>query len=61
MAADGLAVRLPDTMKVRGRLRAVWLALLLAAAAGWVAVGVYGGTPEDTLGSHRIFLSLFLF
>jgi Septum formation/Bacterial PH domain len=48
-------------MKVRGRLRGVWLALWLAGAAGCVAVGLYGDTPEDTLGSHRLFLSLFLF
>jgi hypothetical protein len=45
----------PDTLKVRGRLRGVWL-----GAAGSIAVGVYGDTPEDTLGSHRLFLSLFL-
>jgi hypothetical protein len=51
----------PDTLKVRGRLRAAWLALWLAGAAGCVAVGLYGDTPEDTLGSHQIFLSLFLF
>jgi hypothetical protein len=51
----------PDTMKVRGRLRGVWLALWLAGAAGCVLVGLYGDTPEDTLGSHQIFLSLFLF
>jgi len=48
-------------MKVRGRLRAVWLPLWLAAAAGCVPLGMYGDTPEDTLGSHQIFLSLFLF
>ena len=48
-------------MKVRGRLRGVWLALWLAGAAGCIAIGVYGDTPEDTLGSHRLFLSLFLF
>jgi Bacterial PH domain len=47
-------------LKVRGRLRGVWLALWLAGAAGCVAVGLYGDTPEDTLGSHQIFLSLFL-
>ena len=51
----------PDTLKVRGRLRGVWLALWLAGAAGCVLVGLYGDTPEDTLGSHRLFLSLFLF
>jgi hypothetical protein len=51
----------PDTLKVRGRLRAVWLPLWLAAAAGCVPLGMYGDTPEDTLGSHQIFLSLFLF
>ena len=50
-----------DTLKVRGRLRGVWLALWLAGAAGCVAIGLYGDTPEDTLGSHGIFLSLFLF
>jgi hypothetical protein len=61
MAADRPAVRPPDTLKVRGRLRAAWLALWLAGAAGCVAVGLYGDTPEDTLGSHQIFLSLFLF
>jgi hypothetical protein len=55
------AARPPDTMKVRGRLRAVWLPLGLAAAAGCVPLGMYGDTPEDTLGSHQIFLSLFLF
>ena len=48
-------------MKVRGRLRGVWLALWLAGAAGCVAVGLYGDTPADTLGSHLLFLSLFLF
>ena len=37
-----------DTMKVRGRLRGVWLALWLAGAAGCVLVGVYEDTPEDT-------------
>jgi Septum formation len=31
-----------DTMKVRGRLRGVWLALWLASAAGCVLGGVYG-------------------
>ena len=51
----------PDTLKVRGRLRGGWLALWLAGAAGCVVVGLYGDTPEDTLGSHQIFLSLFLF
>ncbi|MGH3339652.1 MAG: septum formation family protein, partial [Propionibacteriaceae bacterium] len=61
MAADRPVVRPPDTLKVRGRLRAAWLALWLAGAAGCVAVGLYGDTPEDTLGSHQIFLSLFLF
>jgi hypothetical protein len=61
MAADRPAVRPPDTLKVRGRLRPAWLALWLAGAAGCVAVGLYGDTPEDTLGSHQIFLSLFLF
>ena len=55
------AARPPDTMKVRGRLRALWLALWLAAAVGCVLLGMYGDTPEDTLGSHQIFLSLFLF
>ena len=34
-------------MKVRGRLRAVWLALWLAGAAGCVALGIYGDTPES--------------
>jgi hypothetical protein len=51
----------PDTIQVRGRLRAVWLALGLAAAVGCVPLGMYGDTPEDTLGSHQIFLSLLLF
>ena len=55
------AAKPPDTMKVRARLRALWLALLLAAAVGCVPLGMYGDTPEDTLGSHQIFLSLFLF
>jgi Septum formation len=53
IAAYGPAARQLDTMKVRGRLRAVWLALWLAGAAGCVAVGFYGDT--------RLFLSLFLF
>ena len=60
MAADRPVVRPPDTLKVRGRLRAAWLALWLAAAAGCVAVGLYRDTPEDTPGSHQIFLTLFL-
>jgi hypothetical protein len=51
----------PDTLKVRGRLRALWLALSLAGGAGCVAIGLYGDSPEDTLGSHQVFLSLFLF
>jgi hypothetical protein len=34
-------------MKVRGRLRGVWLALWLAGAAGCVALGIYGDTPES--------------
>jgi hypothetical protein len=59
------AARPPDTLKVRGRLRGVWLALWLAGAAGCVAVGLsvrlYGDTPEDTLGPPQIFLSFFLF
>ena|GEM_PF-6278570 len=54
------AARPPDTIKVRGRVRALWLALWLAAAVGCVLLGMYGDTPEDTLGSHQIFLSLFL-
>jgi hypothetical protein len=61
MAADQPAARPVDTEKVRARLRAVWLPLWLTAAAGCVLVGMYGDTPEDTLGSHQIFLSLFLF
>jgi hypothetical protein len=61
MAADRPTARPPDTVKVRGRLRGVLLALWLAGAAGCVLVGLYGDTPEDTLGSHQIFLSLFLF
>jgi hypothetical protein len=59
MAADRPAVRPPDTLKARGRLRAAWLALGLAGTAECIAVGVCGDTPEDTLGSHQIFLSLF--
>jgi DivIVA domain-containing protein len=55
LAADRPAVRPPDTMKVRGRLRGLWLALWLAGAAGCIALGVYGDTPED-----RLFLALFL-
>jgi hypothetical protein len=54
------AAQPPDTVKVRGRLRAVWLPLWLAAAVGCVPLGMYGDTPEDTLGSHQVFLSLFL-
>jgi hypothetical protein len=46
-------------MKVRGRLRAVWLPLWLAGAAGCVLVGVYEDTPEP--GSHVWWLPLFLF
>jgi hypothetical protein len=53
MAADQPAARPVDTEKVRARLRAVWLPLWLAAAAGCVLVGMYGDT--------QIFLSLFLF
>jgi hypothetical protein len=49
-----------DTLKVRGRLRGVWLALWLAGAAGCVAVGVYGYTP-DLPESHRSYLSFALF
>jgi len=50
-----------DTLKVRGRLRAVWLALWLAGAAGCVAVGLYEDTAEP--GRHAwwwlpLFLSL---
>jgi hypothetical protein len=52
-------------MKVRGRLRGVWLALWLAGAAGCIAVGVYGDTPEPEStplpGSHAWWLPLFLF
>jgi hypothetical protein len=47
MAADGPAARRLDTMKVRARLRGVWLALWLAGAAGCVALGLYGDTPES--------------
>jgi hypothetical protein len=48
-----------DTLKVRGRLRGVWLALWLAGAAGCVAVGLYEDKPEP--GSHAWwFLTLFL-
>ena len=60
MAADRPAAQPPDTVKVRGRLRAVWLPLWLAAAVGCVPLGMYGDTPEDTLGSHQVFLSVFL-
>jgi Septum formation len=49
-----------DTMKVRGRLRAVWLPLWLAGAAGCVLVGVYEGVYEDTP-NHVWWLPLFLF
>jgi Bacterial PH domain len=59
MTSDGPAAQPPDTVKVRGRLRAVWLPLWLAAA-GCVPLGMYGDTPEDTFGSHQIFLSVFL-
>jgi hypothetical protein len=55
------SARPPNTMKVRGQFRALWMALWLAGAAGCVAFGIYGDSPEDTLGSHQIFLSLFLF
>jgi hypothetical protein len=41
------AARPPDTFKVRGRLRGVWLALWLAGAAGCVALGIYDDTPES--------------
>ena len=34
-------------MKVRGRRRGIWLALWLAGAAGCVAFGIYGDTPES--------------
>ena len=60
MAADRPAAQPPDTVKVRGQLRAVWLPLWLAAAVACVPLGMYGDTPEDTLGSHQIFLSVFL-
>ena len=54
-----------DTLRVRGRLRGVWLALWLAGAGGCVVVGVYGDTPgpESTPlpGSHVWWLPLFLF
>jgi hypothetical protein len=60
MAADRPAAQPPDTMKVRGRLRAVWLPLWLAAAAGGVLVGVYEGVYEDTP-NHVWWLPLFLF
>jgi hypothetical protein len=57
MAADGPAARRLDTMKVRARLRGVWLALWLAGAAGCVALGLYGDTPESP---HEWWLLLFL-
>ena len=40
-------------MKVRGRLRGVWLALWVASAAGCVLIGLYG--------DHAWWLPLFLF
>jgi hypothetical protein len=65
LAADRPAVHAPDTMNVRGRLRGFWLALWLAGAAGCIAVGVYGDTPEPEStplpGSHAWWLPLFLF
>ena len=50
-----------DTLKVRSRLRRVWLALSLAGASGCVAVGLYADPPEPA--SHAwwwlpLFLSL---
>ena len=47
-----------DTLKVRGRLRRVWLALWLAGASGCVAVGLYEDAPEPA--SHAWWLPLFL-
>ncbi|HLM20908.1 MAG TPA: septum formation family protein [Propionibacteriaceae bacterium] len=47
------AARPPDTLKVRGRLGGVWLALWLAGAAGCVLVSLYG--------DHAWWLPLFLF
>ena len=49
-----------DTMKVRGRLRGVWLALWLAGAAGCVLVGVYEDTPEPGSDAWWLPLSLSL-
>jgi hypothetical protein len=60
MTSDGPAAQLPDTVKVRGRLRAVWLPLWLAGAAGCVLFGVYEGIYEDTP-NHIWWLPLFLF
>ena len=53
MAVDRPAARRLDTMKVRGRLRGLWLALWLAGAAGSVLVGLYG--------DRAWWLALFLF
>jgi Septum formation len=59
--ADRPAAQPPDTVKVRGRLRAVWLALWLAGAAALVLVGVYGYIPGETPEPHRQYLSVSLF
>lgn len=56
MTSDGPAAQLPDTVKVRGRLRAVWLPLWLAGAAGCVLFGVYEGIYEDIV-RHRLLAS----
>jgi hypothetical protein len=65
MAADRPAAPPLDTMKVRGRLRRLWLAPWLAGAAGSVLIGVYADTPEPEStplpGSHAWWLPLFLF
>jgi hypothetical protein len=46
-------------LKVRGRLRGVWLALCLAGAAGCIAVGVSEDPPKP--GSQAWWLPRFLF
>jgi hypothetical protein len=53
MGSHAAAARRIDTMRVRGRLRGVWMALWLAGAAGSVLIGLYG--------DHAWWLPLFLF
>jgi hypothetical protein len=52
----------PDTIKVRGRLRVVWLVLWLAAAAMYGAIGVYAvyAEGESASWSDRLFRACFL-